>query len=74
MSERSDGGRAQELCAFHVGTEIWRDFDDFEGYLHRYHDYKTPYWRLFYIDGDSEELTKTKIERSIKLGAAWKRG
>ena len=52
-----------------MGTVIWREFADAEGnkkrHLSKVFDYRSPYWRVRYADGDWEELNEREI---LKVG------
>ena len=55
-----------------VGTVIWREFADAEGnkkrHLSKVFDYKSPYWRVRYADGDWEELNEREILKGRRTG------
>ena len=63
--ERAWIHRERTLKQHPVGTVIWREFADAEGnkkrYLSKVFDYKSPYWRVWYADGDWEELHEREI-------------
>ena len=55
-----------------MGTVIWREFADAEGnkkrHLSKVFDYKSPYWRVRYADGDWEELNEREILKARRAG------
>ena len=55
-----------------VGTVIWREIADAEGnkkrHLLKVFDYKSPYWRVRYADGDWEELNDREILEARRTG------
>ena len=65
--ERDVLDRERALRDIPIGREVWRKFADHEGNFRWYrgaiHDYKTPYYRLRYTDGDWEELSRREVER-----------
>lgn len=63
--KRKRRGRQEALCMFPVGTKILRTFiknDQEDTMTGSVYDFKEPYWRIRYPDGDWEELTKREME------------
>ena len=73
-SERLAANQAHALLEVTTGTVVWRDFTDQQERTQRcraeVYDYKTPYWRVRYTDGDCEELTQTEIEQGRDTSSA----
>ena len=63
--ERDGIDREHALEQYPVGAVIWREFADAEGNkkrdLSKVFDYKSPYWRVRYADGDWQELNEREI-------------
>ena len=70
--ERDGIDREHALKQHPVGTVIWREFADAEGnkkrHLSKVFDYKSPYWRVRYADGDWEELNEREILKARRTG------
>ena len=70
--EREGIDREHALKQHPVGTVIWREFADAEGnkkrHLSKVFDYKSPYWRVRYADGDWEELNERDILKARRTG------
>ena len=70
--ERDGIDREHALKQHTVGTVIWREFADAEGnkkrHLSKVLDYKSPYWRVRYADGDWEELNERETLKGGKTG------
>ena len=64
--------REHALKQHPVGTVIWRKFTDAEGnkkrHLSKVFDYKSPYWRVWYADGDWEKLNEREILKARTTG------
>ena len=70
--KREEIDREPALKQHPVGTVIWREFADAEGnkkrHLSKVFDYKSPYRRVRYADGDREELNQREILKVRRTG------
>eukprot|EP00752_Nemacystus_decipiens_P011522 g10231.t1 len=71
--EREAESRERALETLPRGTEVGRNFMDAEGRSKTFKatvsDYCDPYWRVDYLDGDWEELTRREVAQGIGVAA-----
>ena len=70
--ERDGIDREHALKQHPVGNVIWRESEDADGnkkrHLSKVFDCKSPYWRVWYADGDLEEPKKREILKARRTG------
>eukprot|EP00903_Cladosiphon_okamuranus_P021371 g19641.t1 len=58
-----DCGRA--LRVFPIGFVVWKRFSGGTRLKGQVYDFKAPYWRVRYPDGNWEELTRTELQKLV---------
>ena len=68
--ERDQGVRMRALQDFPTGTQIRRSFAGSDevsrASVGRIYDFREPYWRVRYPDGDWEELSRSEVTRRVE--------
>ena len=55
--------RAEALRLFPVGFVAWKRFANGTRLKGQVYDFKAPYWRVRYLDGNHEDLTRTELKK-----------
>eukprot|EP00903_Cladosiphon_okamuranus_P014016 g13034.t1 len=55
--------RSEALRMFPIGFVVWKCFNDGTCLKGQVYDFKAPYWRVRYPDGNWEELTRTELQK-----------
>ena len=55
--------RAEALRLFPVGFVVWKRFANGTRLKGQVYDFKAPYWRVRYPDGNWEDLTRTELQK-----------
>ena len=62
--------RSEALRLFPIGFVVWKRFANGTRLKGQVYDFKAPYWRVRYPDGNSEDLTRTELQKLRKPGVA----
>ncbi|CAM9997371.1 unnamed protein product [Pylaiella littoralis] len=58
--------RSEALRMFPIGFVVWKRFADDTRLKGQVYDFKAPYWRVRYSDGNWEDLTRTELQKLVR--------